>query len=136
MNTAVKKLLVVYDGDCSFCRGQVARIQRMDPGDQFEYRPRQEAGLQQEYPQLAQHASQDGLRVILPDGRVQIGADAVYQINRLLPYFRHVAFVYHIPGLHALFKFVYSMVSRNRQRISRIYCKDGSCAVQKGKESV
>ena len=36
--------VVVYDGECPFCLKQVDNMKRRDPGEAFEYQPRQAEG--------------------------------------------------------------------------------------------
>src|SRR5262245_61337245 len=121
--------VVVYDGECPFCRKQVDRIRSRDVGDQFEYLPRQSASLTDRFPILAEADFNTGMRLVLPDGHVHVGADAVYQIARRLPRWRLVAWLYRVPILHALARRVYRWIAANRQRLGRD-CSDGTCAIE------
>jgi predicted DCC family thiol-disulfide oxidoreductase YuxK len=122
------KPIVVYDGECAFCRRQIARIRRQDRADVFEYTPRQTPGLDEAFPELARGDFNTGMRLIMPTGRIYVGADAVYRIVRQLPVWRRVAWLYHVPGLHAAARAAYAFIAARRQRLGRD-CVDETCAV-------
>ncbi len=109
---------VVYDGECPFCQRQIARIRRRDSLGRFEYVPRQTAGLTERFPALAEGDFDTGMRLIRPDGRVYVGADSVYKISRRLPAWLWFAWLYRIPGIHALARSAYAWVAAHRQSLS------------------
>jgi predicted DCC family thiol-disulfide oxidoreductase YuxK len=92
----------------------------------FEFVPRQTAGLENRFPVLAATDFNTGMRLVEPDGRVKVGADAVYAIARRLARWRWLALLYCVPGLRMLFRWLYAWVARNRQRLAG-NCDDG-CA--------
>ena len=119
--------VVVYDGNCPFCRRQVDRIRRRDARAIFSYLPRQTPGLTERFPRLAEQDFNTGMRLIAPEGIVHLGADAVYHIARRLPGWRRWAWLYQVPGLHALFRAAYAWVAAHRMSLSGA-CPAGSCA--------
>jgi predicted DCC family thiol-disulfide oxidoreductase YuxK len=121
--------VIVYDGECPFCRKQVDRIRSRDVRDQFEYLPRQSASLTDRFPILAEADFNTGMRLVLPDGQVHVGADAVYQIARRLAGWRRIAWLYRVPVLHALARRIYGWIAANRQRLGQD-CSDASCHVK------
>ncbi len=118
--------IVVYDGECAFCRANVARIQRRDRHDQFDYLPRSAPAVADLIPALADGDFNSGMRLVLGPGRIAVGADAVYEIARRVPGWRLFAWLYCVPGLRSLFRTAYAWVARNRHRLGRT-CKDGTC---------
>ena len=120
------KDVIVYDAECPFCRRQIERIRKRDRADCFEYVPRQQPGLIDRFPALARADFNTGMRLIERAGTVSVGADAVYQIARRLPYWRRWAWLYRLPGLHALAQRVYGWIAANRQRLGQS-CEDGAC---------
>lgn len=116
--------VVVYDGACPFCRRQVAWISARDRHGAFEFVPRQAPGLLERFPILSVGDFDTGMRLVLPDGQVRVGADAVYAIARRLRGWRWLALLYRVPGLHGLSRRLYAWVARNRQRLART-CEDG-----------
>jgi len=118
---------VVYDGECGFCRSQIESIRRRAIGEAFEYLPRQTPGIESRFPQLREGDFNTGMRLILPDGTVHVGADATYQIARHLRRWRYLAWLYRVPGFHTLARAAYAWIARNRHTLSR-YCSDASCS--------
>ena len=123
--------VMVFDGDCAFCRQQVERIRRRDAGGRFEYVPWQQPGLRERFPQLAEGDLEAGMRLIEPDGRVLIGADAVHAVAARLPRWRWLAPLYRVPGLRGLTRFGYRWIARRRHlfggRVASA-CRSGACA--------
>ncbi len=66
--------VMVFDGDCGFCRGWIARWQQAT-GDRIEYVPYQEAAPR--FPQVPAANFARAVHLIEPDGRVCAGAEAV-----------------------------------------------------------
>lgn len=118
--------VVVYDGECPFCRNQIARIRSRDIREQFEYVPRQTPALTDRFPALAEGDFNTGMRLVLPGGQIHVGADALYHIARRLPRWRWVAWLYRVPILHALAQRAYRWIAANRRRLGRT-CDDGTC---------
>jgi len=123
-------LIVVFDGDCAFCRGQAARIERWDTRRRFELIPRQRPGLTDRFPQLAEGDFNTGMRLLMPDGRIHVGADAAFEIGRRLPYWRRIAWLYRVPGLHLAARAAYAWIAAHRQSLGRT-CRDDACRVGK-----
>ena len=131
MNTNLTKALrsrstLVYDGQCSFCRRWVARIERMDRRGAFEFVARQTEGLTRRFPKLAEGDFSTGMRLITPDEAIHVGADAAYQIVRRLRYWRRIAWLYHVPGIHWLSRSVYAWIAARRQSLGGP-CDDETC---------
>ena len=109
--------VIVYDGECSFCRRQVARIRRRDVEGVFETIPRQTPGLTERFSQLLEGDFNTGMRLILPDGTVLVGAEAIYGIARRLGRWRWFAWLYRVPLLHGLCKWGYGWIAANRSKL-------------------
>ena len=123
---------IVYDGECRFCLWSLGRIRRFDRNGRFEYLPRQTAGIEERFPVLTSSDFNTGLRLIHDGGRVDVGADAVYEIYRRLPPWHLLAWVYRLPVIRQLFRAGYGLVARNRHRFGRVECADESCEVPYG----
>lgn len=119
--------IVIYDGECPYCRRQVDRIHRMDKRGVFDCVPRQAEGLDQRYPRLAEGDFNTGMRLIEPDGTIHVAADAVYHIARRLPATGWFAWLYRVPGLKQICRAVYAWIARNRMKLGR--CTDETCEI-------
>ena len=84
MPTPRSRPVVVYDGQCGFCRRWIERLRRWDRAGRLEYLPLQDAaapvvtGLRRDALERATH-------VVLPSGDVKAGAAAVRALCRFLP---------------------------------------------------
>jgi predicted DCC family thiol-disulfide oxidoreductase YuxK len=68
--------LLVFDGDCGFCRSWVARWRRI-AGDQIAYEPYQQAAAR--FPTIPRRRFRDAVQLIMPSGEVFEGAEAVFR---------------------------------------------------------
>ena len=81
--SAPERPVVVFDGDCGFCRQWIARW-RQTLGERVEFVPYQEAAPR--FPDVPQPAFRAAVHLIESDGRVSRGAEAVF---RMLAYAPH-----------------------------------------------
>jgi predicted DCC family thiol-disulfide oxidoreductase YuxK len=116
-HAASKTVSLVFDDNCGYCRRQVQRLRRMDRADRFDYVPRSAPDLTQRFPQLAGADFNQGMRLVDAEGRVFVGADAVHGVLQRLPGWRRLAWLYRVPGLHALSRAVYRWIAANRHRL-------------------
>lgn len=121
-----RKIAIVYDGECTFCIDQIERIKTMDRDECFEYIPRQVPDLDERFPVLKDMNFEEGMRLIDNEGRVHVGADAVYQIGKRLPGVKLVAWAYVLPGIKQIVRLGYKWVAANRKRLGRT-CENKAC---------
>lgn len=115
------KPVVVYDGDCHFCRKQIQRFKARDSGKTFEYCPRQTEGIEERFPKLAEDDFNTGMRLVHPNGEVSVGADAVYQIAIHLRGYKYLAWLYQVPVAHQIARATYAWIAAHRMKLA------GSC---------
>jgi len=72
------KPLLVFDGDCHFCRRWIARWQRAT-GDAVTYLPFQDESIAARFPEIPREDFAQAVHLILPDGSVCRGAEAVFR---------------------------------------------------------
>ena len=70
------------------------------------------------YPQVSEAACLTAMQLVLPDGRVLAGADAVPELLRRIRGLGWVATLFALPGMRPLARRVYGWIARNRMRIS------------------
>src|SRR4051812_7407012 len=71
-----KRPLLIYDGDCGFCRAWIRRWRQMT-GDRVDYAISQDFAITSLYPEIPAERYKSSVQLILPDGRVLYGAEAV-----------------------------------------------------------
>lgn len=111
------KPVLVYDGNCGFCRGWVSHWQHQT-GDRVRYLPLASAAQSLTQEQCA--ACEQAIHLFLPDGRVYRGAHAVLRMIAEGGRHRWLLWLYeHIPGVRGLAEELYAFVSRRRMALSR-----------------
>ncbi len=104
--------LAIFDGDCGFCRAWVARW-RAATGERVDYAPSQEAAAR--FPEIPAEAFARAFQLVLPDGRVLEGAEAVYATLGEEPGRGALARAYaRVPGFAAVSELAYRAVASHR----------------------
>jgi len=114
---ALKRFVIVYDGQCRFCRRRIEWIRKRDAAGLFEFTASDSPKLLVRFPSLADEELSSGLRFIDGDRNVRCGADAVYEIARRLPRWRCVAWLYCVPGLRGMARLVYARIAARRDAL-------------------
>lgn len=112
--------LLIYDGNCGFCRGWIERWRR-DTGPRVRYSPFQTPGLLRAYG-ISRAEAENAVQLIEPDGRRFRGAPAVFRVLRRTSSFwlRALARLGQLPGLNALAQVTYRWVAHHRSLASRL----------------
>jgi predicted DCC family thiol-disulfide oxidoreductase YuxK len=84
----------------------------------LEILPCRSAVRRARFPQVAEEACLTAMQLVLPDGRVLSGADAVPELLRRIRGWGWVASVFALPGIRPLARRLYAWVARNRMKIS------------------
>lgn len=106
------KPLLIFDGDCGFCRRKVTRWQVLT-GSQVEYAPFQE--VEPQFPGISREQFQSSVQLIDTDGSVYGGAEAVLRLMSHVPQGKWLLWVYRrVPGFSPLAEWGYRFVARHR----------------------
>ena len=110
------KPLMLFDGDCHFCRRWIERWREATAGA-VDYEPFQEAGAR--FREVPTERCEGAVQFIETDGTVFSGAEAVF---RSLSYGRGTKWLAQsyerVPGCAAITEFAYGIVARNRMLAS------------------
>jgi len=112
----VSELILIYDGECGFCKKWVDWIRKRDKAQQLEYLPCQSNERKQRFPQINEMDCLKAMHVVLSDGPIFSGADAAPHILRALPGWQWCAAMFKIPGALLVARPVYRSIARNRHR--------------------
>ena len=112
----MKRPLLVFDGDCGFCRVWIERW-RLATGDKVEYEPYQTAAARHKEATREEYSKAVHL---LERGRTSRGAEAVFRSLSYAPGFAWLPRVYSIPGVSFLTEAAYRFVAARRPTFSRI----------------
>jgi predicted DCC family thiol-disulfide oxidoreductase YuxK len=104
--------LLVFDGDCRFCRAWVEYWKGMT-GDRVGYAPFQELG--ERFPQVSSEEFAAAVKLILPEGEVRTGAYAVVTALAAIPNKRWMLWLYdRVPGIAPLCDGAYHIIANHR----------------------
>ncbi|CAN5642373.1 lipase maturation factor family protein [soil metagenome] len=110
------KPLMIFDGDCHFCRRWVERWREIT-GDRVEYATSQE--VSQRFPEIPQSEFANAVQLVEPSGEVFRGAAAVFRSLGKAGGRRWMAAGYErVPGVAPVTEAAYAVIARNRQLAS------------------
>ncbi len=110
--------VMIYDGDCAFCRRWIRRWRRLT-GNVVEYAPYQEA--LDRFPQVSRESAAAAVQLVLPGGEVLSGAAAVCRTLRDVHGWGWTDRAYgKAPGFGLIAEMLYRLVARNRTVAGRI----------------
>jgi predicted DCC family thiol-disulfide oxidoreductase YuxK len=104
--------LAIFDGDCGFCRAWIERWKTLT-GPRVDFAPSQEVSAR--FPEVPKEAFARAFQLVLPDGRVLEGAEAVCATLSARPGGGALAVAYvRVPGFAALSEFAYRAIASHR----------------------
>ncbi len=110
--------VMIYDGDCAFCRRWIRRWRRLT-GNAVEYAPYQEA--LDRFPQVSRESAEAAVQLVVPGGEVLSGAAAVCRTLRDVHGWGWAYRAYgKVPGFRPTAEIVYRLVARNRTLVDRV----------------
>ena len=99
-------------------------MRRAMAAGQLEILPCRSAPRRARFPQITEEQCMRAMQLVLPDGRILEGADAVPELLRRVPRWRWAAILLGAPGVRVVARRAYAWIAANRMRIS--------CAVNDG----
>ena len=122
--------VVIYDGECNFCRSQVAKLRRLDCcGNRLSFLSLHDPRVAERYPDLSHDELMEQMYVVDRSDRRHGGADAVRYLSRRLPLLWIAAPILHIPGTARLWRWMYKQVAKRRYKLAGKSCENEVCSV-------
>ena len=113
------RAVLIYDGECPMCRASALWLMRLAlSSNTLEILPCRAPIRAARFPQITEDACLTAMQLVLPDGRVLAGADAVPDLLRRIRGLGWLAALFALPGMPPLARRVYAWIARNRMRIS------------------
>jgi predicted DCC family thiol-disulfide oxidoreductase YuxK len=110
--------LAIFDGDCGFCRLWIARW-KARTGPKVDYAPSQEVAGR--FPEISKERFAEAFQLVLPDGEVLGGAEAVAALAGREPGSGLALAAYRrIPGAAPLAELGYRLIARHRPAAMRV----------------
>jgi len=117
---------VLYDGQCRFCRSQIAILRTLDLTGSFAFTSLHDPSVARDFPEISLDDLHRQMYVVAPAGLARGGADAVRYLSRRLVLLWPLALLLHIPGTMPIWERLYAFVARHRMKIAGA-CDDGTC---------
>lgn len=108
---------LIYDGECGICQQAVRMLKRWDREHILHYVPFQDDAVQRFG--IALPALAAAMHLIVPDGRVYPGADAIPRLLELFPGKRWLAPLFSVPGVLPLARRIYAWIAIRRHCLVR-----------------
>jgi predicted DCC family thiol-disulfide oxidoreductase YuxK len=112
------RIVILFDGVCDVCHRGVAWVRARDTGGAFAFVPFQDPAVARRRPDLDPAALARAVHVVVPDGRVVTGADALPVVLARLPGRgpRIAARLLALPGALAVARPLYRVAAALRPR--------------------
>lgn len=121
--------VVLYDGQCRFCRGQISNLRRLDWFHRLRFVSLHEDSVALDYPDLSHEQLMEQMWIVTPNRERYGGAYALRYLTRFLPSLWLLAPAMHLPGLMPFWNRMYRWIAQRRYKIAGRECPDGSCAL-------
>jgi predicted DCC family thiol-disulfide oxidoreductase YuxK len=120
--------VVIYDGECRFCRAQVARLHRWDTHQRLSFISLHDPEVTRRWPDLDHDSLMKEMYVIDPQGRRYAGGDAIRHLSTQIPHFYWFSPILHFPGSGPVWRFLYRHFAKRRYLFGRVHsCDNGAC---------
>lgn len=114
------KPLMIFDGDCGFCRRWIARWQGLT-GEAVDYIPFQDASVAARFPEIPREEFEQAVQLVLPNGAVYAGASAVLHALAAARRERWLLWLYlRLPVFTFFADLLYAEVAAHREFLSRV----------------
>ena len=132
MNEQSQKDVVLYDGQCNFCRSQINILRRLDGRSRLEFVSLHDPEVEAKYPNLTYEQLMEQIWIVTPLGAQYGGAYAVRYLSSRLPILWPLAPLMYVPGSMRLWCFLYRLVAKYRYRIAGRDCEEGgTCSLHR-----
>jgi len=128
------KPLLLYDGRCRFCAAGSARLMALSRPGAVERVDRHDDAAVARHPHAPRNTDPGAIQLVMPDGRVFSGAEAVARTLGTRPIWKALVWVYWLPVVKQLCDAAYRLVARNRYRLMGkrgTACDSGACEVER-----
>jgi predicted DCC family thiol-disulfide oxidoreductase YuxK len=120
--------VLLYDGHCRLCRAGVTTLSKMSRSSPLELKSFREPGVLEAFPGVSLERCENAMQLVLPNGRVLEGAEAVVQALRHR-WFGKLLLLYYLPVIRQLANAAYGLIARYRFRILGRDCPEGTCSI-------
>ena len=123
--------VVIFDGHCGMCRGQMQNLRWWDRGNRLAYMSLHDPLVAERWPDLSHERLMEEMAIVDHRSRRHWGPDAIRYLTRRLPALWWAAPLLHVPGSMLLWRPLYRWIARNRYRLSGETCESDSCRLHR-----
>ena len=117
---------LIYDGECPLCKKAVAWVQKRARPQTLDYLTCQSPERAQRFPDMVEAQCMEAMQLVMPDGAVYSGDEALPVLLSMLRRWRWLAHLFRLPGITLLSPIGYRFVARNRNIFSIFVAKKNS----------
>lgn len=128
MDNRTMRDVVIYDGECAFCRSQIKIIKTLDICGKLNFESCHDEAVRKKYNHISYEDFLSRMYVVDVVGNSYGGAEAVRYISKKLVVLWPLAILLHIPYSNSFWHWLYDTIARNRYRIAG-KCMDG-CSIK------
>ena len=114
------KATLIYDNECPLCTRAAGWVAAHGTRDALDTLPCKSPARAERFPNISEQACMEAMQLVLPDGRVYSGDQALPLLLNLIRGWRWLAALFRIPGVSLLSPVVYRWIARHRQALSVI----------------
>jgi len=111
---------LIYDDKCEICNTGVTKVRQRDKSNLIKLVPLSNPRLPPELTLPSDEEMQKHLHLISPDGETFKGADALARMLSIFPDSKFAARVASFPPFKPIARLIYSIVARNRMKLSKL----------------
>ncbi|MEP6664801.1 MAG: DUF393 domain-containing protein [Verrucomicrobiota bacterium] len=113
--------VVIYDGDCNFCRAQVRWIKKLDWFGALKFIPSDDVQVKEIAPTISQEELDEAIYCVANDGKISRAARCFRFLAMRVPLLFPIALLMWIPGVIWFAEKIYAAVARNRSTLSKLF---------------
>ncbi len=114
------RAVIIYDGTCPICSSTVEWIGENEIENSFEMLQCQSNDLARDFPLVPRSECMQAMHLILPDGTVIVGEQALPEILKRLRRYRCAALLFKLPGAGRASRIIYRWFADRRYRIASL----------------
>ncbi len=115
---AGKTPVLIYDAACPVCSGTIKWIERNEIPGSFEMLPCEAERVSVRFPNLPEEDCMKAMHLVLPDGSVLVGEQALPEIIARTRRFRPASLLFKLPGASFISHILYRWFADHRYRIA------------------
>ena len=112
--------VLIYDAECPVCRAAADWVRRNAAvPDAFEFLPCRSEGTRTRFPTIEESACLRAMHLVLADGTILAGEQALPEILRRTRRYRRAAGLFRLPGVEIVSRLTYRAFADRRHRIAK-----------------